>query len=123
MCILVFQAKCLWGTKAADLWFELNADVLHYLSIAMKMPADASQSAAAAALPADEQGASLAASEAGSEKGESGPKPKSPKKKRRRFQPKRSPKKRACRNKPDPTLAEECEADDENKESESDLEG
>ena len=121
MCILVSQAKCLWGTKAADLWLELRPDMLHYSSIAMKMPADAS--APAAAEPAGEQGASLAASEAGSEKGESDPKPKSPKKKRRRFQPKRSPKKRACRNKPDPTLAEECEADDENKESESDLEG
>eukprot|EP00435_Cladocopium_sp_Y103_P076338 s7_g93.t1 len=117
---ITLPAKCLWGTKAADLWLELKTDVLHYLAIAMKMPAAADASEPSAATPAGEQGDSLPASEAAAETG--GKVPKSPKRKRRRFQPKRSPKKKA-KTKPDPTVEEECNADDENKESESDLEG
>ena len=119
MCILVFQAKCLWGTKAADLWLELNAGVLHYLSIAMKMPADASQSAAAAALPADEQTESVPASEAAG--GEAEHVRKSPKKKRRRFQPKRSPKKKA--KKARQAVNEECEVSENNENHGSETEG
>ena len=118
MCILVFQAKCLWGTKAADLWLELSADVLHYWSSAMKRPADASQSAAAAALPANEQTESVPASEAAG--GEVEHVPKSPKKKRRRFQPKRSPKKRA---KARQAVNEECEVSENNENLGSETEG
>ena len=115
MCILVFQAKCLWGTKAADLWLELNTDVLHYLSVAMKMPADGGE--AADAQPHDD---SAPASEAAGEAAEHVVK--SPKKKRIRFQPKRSPKKKAKKtHEPAQTVGEE-EGDDANKESESEEE-
>ena len=119
MCILVFEVKCRWGNKAADLWLELKTDVLNYLSIAMKMPADADQSTAAAALPADGQTDSVPASEAAGEEAEHVPK--SPKKKRRRFQPKRSPKKKA--KKARQAVNEECEVSENNENHGSETEG
>ena len=69
---------------------ELNTDVLQYLSIAMKMPADAGEAGAAQGAG---DSARAPASEVASEAAEHVQK--SPKKKRRRFQPKRSPKKKA----------------------------
>ena len=116
---MIFQAKCLWGTKLADLWLELNTDVLHYLSVAMKMPSDASE--AADSQPAED---SAPASETAGEAGEAGEHvQRSPKKKRRRFQPKRSPKKKAKKTRESAeTLGEDAVPEDANKASESEEE-
>ena len=96
---------------------ELNPTVLQYLALAMKMPADASEPAAAR--PADEQADSLPASEVATEGGDHVPK--SPKRKKRRFQPKRSPKKKA-KTRPVQNLSEECKRDGENDGSEGEEE-
>lgn len=96
---------------------ELNPTVLQYLALAMKMPADASEPAAAR--PADEQADSLPASEVATEGGDHVPK--SPKRKKRRFQPKRSPKKKA-KTRPVADVAKECKSDGEDRESEDEEE-